>query len=133
MGQQVGRADALIASPGRVGTPDSGQYRNPEFFQLGVPEKGRAAASPVRIDFLLLRQLDAARIAFELKHSRDDAILVSINVPGERWDVEFLEDGDIEIERFTSDGEIYGATLLADLFARFSDEEPARHKGRATA
>jgi len=64
VGQQVGRADALIASPGRVGAPDSGQYRNPQFFQFGVPEEGRPAAAPVRVDFLLLGQLDAAAVDY---------------------------------------------------------------------
>src|SRR3989338_1097263 len=64
VGQQVGRADALIASPGRVGAPDSGQYRNPQFFQLGVPEESCPAAAPVRVDFLLLGQLDAAAVDY---------------------------------------------------------------------
>jgi hypothetical protein len=75
-----------------------------------------------------LRRLDDGGIAFRLRHSREDAIMVMINVPGERWEVEFLEDGDIEVECFRSNGEIHGEKKLNDLFARFSDaEEPAAH------
>lgn len=51
--------------------------------------------------------------------------MVSINVPGERWEVEFLEDGDIEVERFCSHGEIGDERLLAELFSRFADNKPA--------
>ncbi len=70
-----------------------------------------------------LRKLDEAKIAFELRRSRDDAVMVRINVPGERWEVEFLEDGEIEIERFSSSGEIYDQQALKELFAKHSDAE----------
>ncbi|HYT95632.1 MAG TPA: hypothetical protein VEL76_43335 [Gemmataceae bacterium] len=70
-----------------------------------------------------LRQLERAKIAYQLRHSRDNALMVRINVPGERWEVEFLEDGEIEVERFRSDGEIEDETALQDLFARYSDAD----------
>ena len=70
-----------------------------------------------------LRQLEHARIAYRLRQSRDDAIMVWINVPGERWEVEFLEDGDIDVEIFRSDGHIHDEAALEDLFARFSDAD----------
>src|SRR5437660_7725427 len=70
-----------------------------------------------------LGKLQKAKIAYELRHSRDDAVMVRINVPGERWEVEFLEDGEIEVERFSSSGEIFDQQMLKDLVARFYDEE----------
>jgi len=70
-----------------------------------------------------LVKLRAAKIAFDLRHSRDDAIMVRINVPGERWEVEFLEDGEIEVERFSSSGEIHDDQMLKELFAKYSDQE----------
>jgi hypothetical protein len=76
-----------------------------------------------------LRQLQRARIAYELRHSRDDALMVRINVPGERWEVEFLEDGEIEVERFRSDGDIDDETVLQDLFARYSDADTPGEEG----
>lgn len=73
------------------------------------------------LDFL--RRLREAKIAFDLRQSRDDALMVKINVPGERWEVEFLESGEIEVERFQSGGEIQDETILDALVSRFSDEE----------
>ncbi len=72
-----------------------------------------------------LKRLEEAKIAYTLRHSRSDALMVRINIPGERWEVEFLQDGDVEVERFVSDGEIESASALDDLFARFSDKEEA--------
>jgi hypothetical protein len=70
-----------------------------------------------------LRRLERAKIAYRLRHSRDDAIMVWINVPGERWEVEFLEDGDIDVEVFRSGGHIDDESALQDLFARHSDAD----------
>lgn len=50
-----------------------------------------------------LERLEKSRIAYNLKHVRD-TLMVVISVPGERWEVEFFEDGEIEIERFISQG-----------------------------
>jgi hypothetical protein len=67
------------------------------------------------LDFL--RKLRQQKIAFDLRHSRDDAIMVEINIPGERWEVEFLEDGEIEVEVFRSGGEIHDENMLERLLA----------------
>jgi hypothetical protein len=69
----------------------------------------------------LLRRLDAARIRYRLEQTRDDAIAVEVTVPGERWEIEFLESGEVAIEIFRSSGDILDSCALADLFARFSD------------
>ncbi len=69
----------------------------------------------------LLRRLDTAGIYFELARPRDEALMILVTVPGERWEIEYLEDGTIEIEIFRSDGELKGPEALADLFSRFSD------------
>lgn len=50
------------------------------------------------LDFL--SQLDQAGIYFRLDRVRDEAIMVRIDIPGERWEVEYFADGEIEIERF---------------------------------
>lgn len=60
------------------------------------------------LDFLC--QLDANKIRFTLKHIRDETIMVFISVPGERWEVEFFADGDIEVEVFKSEGDILSGT-----------------------
>jgi hypothetical protein len=52
-----------------------------------------------------LSKLEDDRISFRLQSVRD-AIMVEIVVPGERWEVEFFEDGQVELERFISTGRI---------------------------
>lgn len=37
---------------------------------------------------------------------------------GERWEIEFLENGDIEVEKFISNGEIEGEEALKEIFER---------------
>jgi hypothetical protein len=72
-----------------------------------------------------LERLEAAKIYYELASYRHEAVSVVIRVPGEYWEVDFLADGEIDVERFVSSGAIDGAAALDDLFARFSDPEPA--------
>jgi hypothetical protein len=67
-----------------------------------------------------LGELKDAHIHYQLGHHRDDAITVEVAVPGERWEVEFLEDGTVEVEVFRSDGTILDATSLAELLEKHS-------------
>jgi hypothetical protein len=68
-----------------------------------------------------LARLRAAKIQYRLNSFRRDAIAVEVAVPGERWEIEFMDDGSIEIERFVSDGTIHDESALDELFARFPD------------
>src|SRR5437870_5459593 len=71
----------------------------------------------------LLRRLDKARIHYELRRHSDDAIQIFADVPGERWEIEFVDYGDevhIEIERFRSDGVISDESVVGELFKHAS-------------
>ena len=68
-----------------------------------------------------LKRLSDAKIHFQLKHIRDESVAVFVSVPGEYWEIEFMDDGSIEVERFRSDGSIAGEDALDELFERFSD------------
>ena len=68
-----------------------------------------------------LNKLEESNIAYSLKKIRDEAIMVAIRVPGERWEVEFMDDGTVEIEKFISDGDYYDQKELEILFRDFSD------------
>lgn len=69
-----------------------------------------------------LTRLAQAKIHFKLAYNRDDGITVEIAVPGERWEVDFLVDGTIDVERFRSTGEVEdGAEAIEELFRTFSD------------
>jgi len=69
-----------------------------------------------------LNDLRAGKIYYELRQRREDAIMVEIAVPGERWEVEFLNDGSVEVEVFRSDGQIYDEGHLKKLIAEHSDD-----------
>jgi hypothetical protein len=70
-----------------------------------------------------LGDLEERGISYSLAHNRDDAIMALVAAPGERWEIEFLSDGSVEIEKFISSGEVYGENTLSELFARYSDRE----------
>ncbi|MFD4706721.1 hypothetical protein ACFWM3_17900 [Gottfriedia sp. NPDC058432] len=68
-----------------------------------------------------LNKLEESNIAYSLKKVRDEGIMIAIRVPGERWEVEFMNDGTVEIEKFISDGDYYDYKELETLFREFSD------------
>jgi hypothetical protein len=72
-----------------------------------------------------LKRLETANIHYTLASHRDDAIMVVVTVPGERWEIEFFGDGAIEVERFISNGEICGEEALHALLTRYADPERA--------
>ena len=67
-----------------------------------------------------LNELEAKKIYYKLNKVRD-AIMVEIAVPGERWEVEFFDDGNIEIEKFISSGDIFDESELKAFFEKYSD------------
>jgi hypothetical protein len=67
-----------------------------------------------------LNELDKRKIYYRLSRDRD-SIMVEIAVPGQRWEVEFMDDGTIEIEKFISSGQILGSEEINVLFSAFSD------------
>ncbi len=68
----------------------------------------------------LLEQLEYRKIYYRLNKIRD-SIMVEITVPGQRWEVEFMAEGDIQVEKFVSVGEICDEKELDVLFENFSD------------
>jgi len=71
-----------------------------------------------------LNRLEEAKISYRLLKSRDFSLTVMITVPGERWEVDFLyENGDVcsdvWVERFKSNGTLYGESELETLFRDF--------------
>ena len=50
----------------------------------------------------LLNRLDAAHVSYALGHTRPESVMVDISLPGWRWEVEFMVEGSIEIERYRS-------------------------------
>lgn len=67
-----------------------------------------------------LDRLEEVRLWYNLTHVRD-SIMVKVYVPGEIWEVEFFEDGHVEVERFISTGSIEGEEAIERLFAEHSE------------
>ena len=67
--------------------------------------------NPFRKLLAFLDQLERDKVWYRLEHVRD-SIMVMVFAPGERWEVEFFEDGTVEVERFRSSGEIEGEDAL---------------------
>ncbi len=53
------------------------------------------------LDFL--DRLEKAKVWYRLEHLRD-SVMILLSIPGEHWEVEFFEDGHVEIERFIGQG-----------------------------
>lgn len=73
----------------------------------------------------LLNRLDRAHLSYRLFHSRNDAVMIEVVVPGERWEIELVDYGDEfqwEVERFQSGGAVEDETAIDELFA--VHEEP---------
>ena len=72
-----------------------------------------ATASQKLLGFL--DQLGRSKIWYRMHHVRD-SVMIDVAIPGERWEVEFFEDGHVEVERFMSPGEMDDETVLDRLF-----------------
>ena len=68
-----------------------------------------------------MNSLEDKKIYYKLNKIRNESIMVEVAVPGERWEVEFMDDGTIEIEKFISDGDCYDGKELDYLFENYSD------------
>lgn len=67
-----------------------------------------------------LNVLDENNIYYRLNKIRSEGIMIEVTVPGQRWEIEFMEDGTVEIEKFISDGSFYGKEELEVLLTKFS-------------
>jgi hypothetical protein len=65
--------------------------------------------------------LEQRRARYDVLVARPDTVMVSLAVPGERWEIEFFTDGRVEVERFVSQGVEERATAVEDVL-RFFDE-----------
>jgi hypothetical protein len=54
--------------------------------------------------FAFCAALDERRASYEVRVVRAGAVMVSVMLPGQYLEIEFLDDGSVEIERFVSQG-----------------------------
>lgn len=65
-----------------------------------------------------LNKLEDNKIYYKLNKIRD-SILIEVVVPGQRWEIEYMSDGTIEIEKFISTGKIFDKEEIDVLFRDF--------------
>ena len=70
------------------------------------------------IDFL--DRLEDKRMCYRLSKTRD-SIMVEVPVPGQRWEIEFMANGTIEIEKFFTEVTLCGEEEIEVLFRDFAD------------
>ena len=73
-----------------------------------------------------LEKLEEKKIYYRLNKIRDQSIMVEVDVPGEKWEIEFNTYGEdsscvVGIEKFISTGEIWDESELDVLFREYSD------------
>ena len=69
--------------------------------------------------YQLLQRLEDAKIHFTLSRNREDTVLVTLTLVGERVEVDIFEDGHMEVSRFPGSEDIVGG---AELVERLIDE-----------
>jgi len=68
----------------------------------------------------LCAELSRRRASYALSIVRD-SLLVAVSVPGERWEIEFFDDGRVELERFVSRGVVEAPDAPQDVLTYFDD------------
>lgn len=64
-----------------------------------------------------LNELEENKSFYKLDKVRNEAIMLEVAVPGQCWEVKFMEDGSIKIEKFISNADfLYDESGLKTLF-----------------
>lgn len=64
--------------------------------------------------YQLLSRLEAAKIHFTLARYREDTVLVTLTLVGERVEIDVFEDGHMEVSRFPGSEDIVGGAELVE-------------------
>ena len=72
--------------------------------------------------YSFLEALDKRKIFYRLGRVREDTVMVEVTVPGERWEVEFFGDGEVEIEVYRSEGKILDESAITDMLQRNAEQ-----------
>jgi hypothetical protein len=71
-----------------------------------------------RIEQILKR----AGIHFVRNDYREGAVSLFATVPGQRWEIDVMEDGEVEVECFKSDGNLLDEAGFKELVKAFANE-----------
>jgi len=85
------------------------------------PVRPKVKAAPFDVLQSIFLRLDAASIHYTVARYRDDAVSIRATVPGERWEIDVIDDGTVDFERFVGDGTIFEFDDLKKSIGRFAD------------
>ena len=71
----------------------------------------------------IIRDLEAAKIYFRVDYHSDGKVTIAAVVPGERWEIDVLEDGEVDFERFVTTGGVVGEDEMKAAIEKWA--EPA--------
>jgi hypothetical protein len=66
-------------------------------------------------------ELNERRASYRLSIDRPEAIRVTLDVPGERWEIDFFPDGEIELDRYVSQGVVQAGSSDLEAALRYYD------------
>ena len=69
-----------------------------------------------------LRQLDERRASYRIDRWRD-ATMLNVFVPGEHWEIEFMDAGGVEVERFRATAQ--SVTSARSMISGLSSSSPS--------
>lgn len=72
----------------------------------------------------VISKLESEKIFYRLSadiSELGDAVCLQAFVLGEHWEIDFLDNGTVDVEIFKSNGEIYGREKIDELFKKHSD------------
>jgi hypothetical protein len=93
---------------------------NPDGPKIVDRQAVREVRLPVNELLHFIAQLEAFKLSYSLAVDTPDAVMVMVAVPGERWEIEFGQDGQVECEVFVSRSGVE-SDLRSELFSRFSN------------
>jgi len=71
--------------------------------------------------YSIISSLEKAKISFTLLRNREDAVTIAVAVPGQLWEIDVFEDGNVDVEVFRSDGQIFAYEDLPAMLSKFAD------------
>ena len=71
----------------------------------------------------IIRALEAAGIHFTIAYYRFEGVSLLATVPGERWEIDVLEDGEVDFERFATTGGVTGEDEMKTAISLWAERD----------
>ena len=117
--RHVGRCAPVRAGGAMV----AGMRRKPRMDGLCLHVDGNTVLSHTL--YRILRLLDEQRLWYRVDRHREDTVMISVTVVGERLEIDVFEDGHVEFSRFLGDEGVESDAGLLDQLIRQHGKDAA--------